>query len=422
MGFIKAFTGALSQTFADQWKDYYVPVSGVSATTALFEAVPQSQNAGVGQNTKGANNIISNGSKIVVPEGMALITMQDGAITGCIAEPGGFIYSSDDPNSRSLFEGDGFFKSTLQTTWERVKFGGQPGSQQLAFYVNLKEIPGLTFGTQETVYWNDSYLEMKAGGMARGTYSLKITNPLLFIKQFVPTKYLQPNAEVFDFADFDNEAGNQLFNEFISSLSGAFARFSREAKQDNVDTMEYIQANQDKFALSMSDEIENSYHWNQERGIQIGKVSVLINYDEKTQEFLDEIRTDDKEIRRARRMGQAYSDNMSGMMAASTSDAMKSAASNEAGAMMGFMGFNMAQQAGANVLGAATQMQQTLKPNTQMQSNIQTGQTEPIKPAEQSTVSQQNPYEKLTEMKKLLDAGIISQADFDAVKNKVLGL
>lgn len=67
-------------------------------------------------------------------------------------------------------------------------------------------------------------------------------------------------------------------------------------------------------------------------------------------------------------------------------------------------------------------MQQTLKPNTQMQSNIQTGQTEPIKPAEQSTVSQQNPYEKLTEMKKLLDAGIISQADFDAVKNKVLGL
>lgn len=413
MGFIKAFTGGLSETFADQWKDYYVPSPGVPATAALFEAKPQGQNAGVGENTKGSNNIISNGSKIVVPEGTALITMQDGAITGCIAEPGGFIFTSDDPNSRSLFAGDGIFKSTLSQTWERVKFGGQAASQQLAFYINLKEILGLTFGTQETVYWNDSYLEMKAGGMARGTYSVRITNPLLFVKQFVPSKYLQPNAPVFDFGDLDNEAGNQLFNEFISSLSGAFARFSREAKLDNSDTMEYIQANQDKFALSMKDEVEEAYHWNTDRGLQIQKVSVLINYDEKTQNFLDEIRSDDKEIRRARRMGQAYSDNMSGMMAAATSDAMKAAAANEAGAMMGFMGFNMAQQAGANIMGAATQMQQAqpAQPTAEVKQ-------ETVQP----TNSAENPYEKLTEMKKLLDAGVITQADFDALKNKLLGL
>ena len=85
MGFIKAFTGALGGTFADQWKDFYVPRADVAGTAALFQAVPQSQNNGRGENYKGNENIISNGSKIVVPEGMALITLQDGQITGLIA-------------------------------------------------------------------------------------------------------------------------------------------------------------------------------------------------------------------------------------------------------------------------------------------------------------------------------------------------
>ena len=87
MGFIKAFSGALSSTFADQWKDFYVPRSDVPSTAAVFQAVTQSQNNGRGENFKGNENIISNGSKIVVPEGTALITMQDGAITGIITEP-----------------------------------------------------------------------------------------------------------------------------------------------------------------------------------------------------------------------------------------------------------------------------------------------------------------------------------------------
>ena len=107
MGFIKAFTGALSGTFADQWKDYLMPRTGVNETAVIFQAIPKAQNAGKGENTKGYENIISNGSKIVVPEGTALITLQDGAITGFIAEPGGYEYRSNDPNSQSIFAGDG---------------------------------------------------------------------------------------------------------------------------------------------------------------------------------------------------------------------------------------------------------------------------------------------------------------------------
>ncbi len=396
MGFIKAFSGALGGTLADQWKDFYGPQSGVSATAALYPAVSHGTNAGRGSNTKGSENIITNGSKIIVPEGSALITVQDGQITGLIAEPGGFEFKSDDPNSQSMFSGDGIVSSTIKQSWERFKFGGQPSTEQLAFYVNLKEIPGNKFGTRETIYWNDSYLEMKAAGMARGTYSLKIEDPLLFVKNFVPQQYLQPDAPVFDFADMDNAAGNQLFDEFVTCLGGAISRFSQQAKTENMDTMDYIQGNQDKFALSMSDEVNNTYQWQENRGLKVVSVSISITYDEKTQEVLDEIRSDDRELRKAKRMGEAYQNNMAGMMASASGQAMQNAASNENGAMMGFMGMNMASQTGTNMMGAVT-------------SNN----------APQSTPS---PQDKLLEMKKLLDAGAITQEDYDKVKKEVLGI
>lgn len=88
MGFVKAFTGALGGSLADQWKDFYMVPEGLSATAAIFPAVVKGTNHGRGENTKGSDNIITSGSKIIVPEGTALITMEDGAITNVVAEPG----------------------------------------------------------------------------------------------------------------------------------------------------------------------------------------------------------------------------------------------------------------------------------------------------------------------------------------------
>jgi len=402
MGFIKAFAGALSGTFADQWKDYYMPRAGVSETAAIFQAVPQAQNNGVGENTKGFNNIISNGSKIVVPEGTALITIQDGAITGFIAEPGGYEFRSNDPNSQSIFAGDGILSPLIKSSWEKVKFGGQPGSQQTAFYVSLKEIAGNKFGTPETIYWNDSFLETKAGGMARGSYSIKIVDPLLFVKNYVPVKYLQPGAPTYDFADMDNESANQLFDEFVATIPAAVTKASMDAREENIDTMDFIQTQKAKFSAVMDAELETEHNWSTERGIKVDNINMLINYDQATQELLAEVRTDDKEIRKAKRMGSAYSDNMAGMMAAASGEAMKNAASNENGAMMGFMGMNMAQQQGANMLGAVN--------------NMQPQQPAPAQPAAE------DPTEKLLNAKKLLDAGAITQEDYDKLKSQILGI
>jgi len=407
MGFIKAFTGALGGTFADQWQDFYMPRQDVPATAALFQAVPQGQNNGRGENTKGNENIISNGSKIVVPEGTALITIQDGAITGMIAEPGGFIFKSDDPNSQSMFAGDGIFGQTLKQTWEKVKFGGQPGSQQLAFYVNLKEIPNNRFGTQSEIYWDDAYFGTQVGAVTRGTYTLKIVDPLLFIKNFVPSQYLQPGAPVFDFADMDNAAGEQLFNEVVGTLSAAFSNYTNDPSKGN--RISKIQGDQIGFAQAMAQAVEDAYQWKTTRGLEIVKTAILaIEYDEDTKELMKDVKKADA---LSGTRGNAF-------MQQAAARGMQAAGENGGGAGMAFMGMGM--QAAGGMMGG---MQQQPTPSSyqpafgQPQQPVQPA---PAQPAE--TAPAQDPTTKLLEMKKLLDAGAISQEEYDKVKAQVLGL
>lgn len=406
MGFIKAFTGALGGTFADQWKDFYVPRSDVPGTAAVFQAVPQSQNNGRGENYKGNENIISNGSKIVVPEGTALITLQDGQITGIIAEPGGFEFRSDDPNSQSMFAGDGIFGQTIKSTWEKVKFGGQPGSQQLAFYVNLKEIPNNKFGTQSEIYWDDAFFGTQVGAVTRGTYTLKIVDPLLFVKNFVPAKYLQPGAPVFDFADMDNDAGTQLFNEVVGSLSAAFSNYTNDPSKGN--RMSKIQGDQIGFAQSLSQAVEDGYQWKSDRGLEIVKTAILaIEYDEDTKELM-------KDVKKADALSGARGNSF---MQQAAARGMQAAGENGGGTGMAFMGMGM--NAVGGMMGA---MQQ---PNTQSTYQSAFAQQQPAQPEQataQAAPASQDPTEKLLNAKKLLDAGAISQEDYDKLKARLLGL
>ena len=385
MGFIKAFAGAIGGTFADQWKDFFVPMSGVPATAGIYPAVPQGTNAGRGENTKGSNNIISNGSKIVIPEGMALITMQEGGITGCITEPGGFVFSSDDPNAKSIFSGDGIVSSLITQSWERFKYGGQPGSQQTAFYVNMKEIPNNRFGTQAEIYWDDAYLNAQVGAVTRGTYTLKIVDPILFIKNFVPANYLS-DGEIFDFADMDNDAGAQLFNEVVSSLSAAFSNYTNDPSKGNRITK--IQGDQIGFAKSLSQAVEEGYQWKTDRGLEIIKVAIqAIEYDEDTRKLLSDVKKADA-LSGAR--GNSF-------MQQSVARGFQAAGENGGGASgMAFMGMGMNAVGGA--MGAFQQ------------------------PVQQPAQEQEDPIEKLKKYKEMLDAGLITQEDYDEQKKKILGV
>ena len=407
MGFIKAFTGALGGSFADQWLDFYKPMPGISATAGIFPAVSQGTNQDRGSNTRASKNIITNGSKIIVPEGTALITIENGMITGIVAEAGGFIYSSDETNSQSIFVGDGVMGSLVQSTWEKIKFGGQPGAEQLAFYVNLKEIPNNRFGTQSEIYWDDAYLGTQVGAVTRGTYTLKIVDPLLFVKNFLPQKYLIEDAPVFDFGDIDNELGEQLFNEVVGSLSAAFSNYTNDPSRGN--RMSKIQGDQIGFAKSLTKAVEDAYQWKTDRGLEIIKTAILaIEYDEDTKKLLSDVKKAD-----------ALSGNRgNSFFQQSVARGMQSAGENGGGAGMAFMGMGMnaagSMAGGLNQPGGANSYQ----PNFGVGQNIP-NQNQQNQQA--SNNAQVDPTEKLIQMKKLLDAGVISQEEFDKVKSDLLG-
>lgn len=393
MGLIKAFSGALMGTFADQWKDYFMPMGNIPATAGLFPAVKQQQNAGRGSNTFGSDNIITNGSTILVPEGTALVIMDQGEVSGFVAEPGGFIFDTQDPNAKSIFSGDGF-GTLFSQTWERFKYGGQPSSNQMAFYVNLKEIPGNRFGTQSEIYWDDAYLGAQVGALTRGMYSLKITDPILFIKQFVPVETFTTSG-IFDFADMDNPAGEQLFTEVVGSLSAAFSMYTNDPSRGNRITR--IQSDQIGFAQSLSAAVEEGYQWKTARGLEIVKVALAaIEYDEDTKKLLSDVKKADA-LSGAR--GNSF-------MQQSVARGFQAAGENPSGngAMnMGFMGMGMGAVGGA-MGGLQQQVPQQQAPAPA-----------PAAPAE-------DPYEKLAKLKKLADAGVITQEEFEAAKAKVLGI
>jgi membrane protease subunit (stomatin/prohibitin family) len=383
MGLIQAVSGAVGGMLADQWKDFYTVPAGLPATAALFAAVPQGSNAGRGSNTKASSNIISNGSKIVVPEGYGLLLFQDGKITGFAAEPGGYEWRSDDPNSKSIFAGDGLVDSLVKQSWERFKFGGQPGSQQAAFFVSLKELPDNRFGTQSEIYWDDGFLNTQVGAVTRGSYTLKIIDPILFVKNFVPASYLQP-GQVFDFTDMDNDAASQLFNEVVGSLAPAFSLYSNDPSKGNRITK--LQQDSLGFARSLSAAVENGYQWKSDRGLVIAKVAIVsIEYDANTRELLQTVQRADA-LTGSRGNANLQASVAAGMQAA-----------GEHGGAAGLVGIGMA----SGMAGGLGSLQQPVAP---------------------SAPAADDPVAKLKKAKEMLDLGLITQADFDAVKAKALGL
>jgi len=386
MGLLKAALGALSGTFADQWKDFYTVPEGLRPTAALFSAVLRGTNAGRGSNTSASEDVITNGSVLVVPEGYALILMQDGAITGLVTVPGAYIWDSEAQDSSSVFVGDDRIGELVKTSWERFKFGGRPQSQQRAFFVSLKELPNNRFATASEIYWDDAYIGAQVGAHTRGSYTLTIADPILFVRNFVPAKYLQP-GQVFDFTDLQNDASQQLFNEVLSSLAPAFARYSNDA--DKGGRITRIQQDSAGFSTSLAAEVERVYRWRSERGLEVTSTAIIsMEYDDHSRELLRTVQRSDALT------GSRGNANLQASVAAG----LEAAGSVEGAA--GIVGLGIASgSAGVD------RLQQ---------------------PAAASPVAAEpaaeDPTAELTRFKGMLDAGLIDQGDYDAVKRRVLGL
>ena len=395
MGLIRATFGAIGGTLADQWKDFHTVPQGLPQTAAVFPAVRRGTNAGRGSNTKASEAIITNGSQIVVPEGYGLLTFEEGALTSVTTDPGGYIWNSDDPASQAVFAGDGIVSPLVKQSWERIKFGGRPGSQQLALFVSLKELPNNKFGTQSPIYWDDGYLNTQAGATTRGTYSLKIVDPVVFVQNLLPASYLQ-NGEIFDFTDADNEAAGQLFSEVVASLAGAFSSYTNDTAMGN--RISSIQRDSVGFSASLSQAVEDAFQWSVHRGLSMAKVAIVgIDYDDQTRELLSTVQRAD-----ALTASRGNSN-----LQASIASGLETAGSVDGSA--GILGLGVA----ASGVGV-TNLQQPPGGATPAASTPPPTAPEPA-PPEDDLVA------RLQELKRAFDAELISQEEYDAARSRALG-
>lgn len=383
MGLIKAFSGAVGGTLADQWKDFFTVPVDVRPTSALFPAVLVGTNAGRGSNTKPSTAVISNGTKVVVPEGYGLLTTQDGGITSFATEPGGYIWDSNDINSQSIFAGDAALEALVNQSWERFKLGGRPTSQQLALFVCLKELPDNKFGTQAEIYWDDAYLKTQVGAVARGSYTLQILDPILFARNFVPATYLQAQ-DVFDFTDPSNPASTQIFSEIVASLSAAFSAYVNDPAKGNRITA--IQRDAVGFAESLSSVVEENYQWLTSRGLAIRRAALIaVDYDADSRELI-------KTIQRADALtGDRGNANLQASVAAGLESA------GESGGAAGILGVGIA----SNSLGLG-------------------GLQQPAENGQPRLDSSGDLISKLRTLKDAFDEGLITQEDYDTARVKLL--
>lgn len=399
MGLIKATVGSVGGSLADQWRDFFTVPSDVTPTLALFPAIQEGQNRGRGSDTKASRAIVTNGSKIIVPEGYGLLLFEDGELTAFTAEPGGYTWDSEDINSASVFTGGGVRGAMIKQSWERFKFGGRPGSQQIPIFVNIKELPNNKFGTTSEIYWDDAYFNAQVGVRTHGTYSLNIVDPVLFTKEVVPATYLQ-GIDPFDFTDRDNPVSSQLFSEVVGSLAAALSAYTNDDSKGHRITK--IQQDSVGFAKSLSEAVEESYRWTAERGLSIFNVTILgIEYTPETQELLQTVQRAD-----------ALAGNRGDVnLQASTAAGIQSAGENDgAGGVLG-----MGIAAGSIGLGGMMQQGREAAPAPEPGSTP-TAQVANAGPDEKDVVT------RLAEFKAALDADLISQEDYDNAKARILGL
>ena len=335
MGLIKAGIGALGGTLADQWKEFFY-CDSLENDVLMIKG--QKRIGGRSSNTKGNDNIISNGSGIAVADGQCMIIVEQGKVVEFCAEPGEFTYdSSTEPSIFTGKLGD-TIKETFKTVGKRFTYGGDTGKDQRVYYFNTKEIMDNKFGTPNPFMFE---VVNKRIGMSRtvqvrcnGIYSYKITDPMLFY-----TKIAGNVKDEYTREDIDS----QLKTEFISALQPAFARLTElelRPAQIPAHTTEL------KDAMNAALKVE----WTDRRGISVESIA------------MNPITLTDEDMKKINQMEDAATMGsnpfmMAGRMTDAQANAMEAAAANEGGAMNGFMGFNMAM--GANGGFNAQQMYQT---------------------------------------------------------------
>lgn len=339
MGLIKAAVGAAGGVMADQWKEFFYCES-MPKEVLVTKGVKRT--SGRSSNTRGSDNIITSGSGIAVADGQCMMIVEQGRVVELCAEPGEFTYdASSEPSvfSGSLSAG---IKNTFAQIGKRFTYGGDAGKDQRVYYFNTKELIDNKFGTPNPIPFrvvdNKIGLDVDVSVRCSGVYSYRIADPLLFYTNVcgnVEQEYTR------------DELDSQLKHEFISALQPAFGKLSDLGLRPN-----QIVAHNTELEDAMNTAL--SAKWGELRGLTV--VSIALG----SVTLPDE---DAEMIKQAQRTAMMRDPTMAAAtLVGAQSDAMKTAAGNSAGAMNGFMGVNMAMNAGgmnAQALYGMSQQQAT---------------------------------------------------------------
>lgn len=348
MGLLKAGAGALGGVLADQWRDFFYCES---LDADVLAAKGEKRTGKRSSNKKGEENVISNGSVIAINEGQCMAIVESGKIVEFSAEPGEFVYdSSTEP---SIFYGKlgEEIKKTFSQIGKRFTFGGDPGKDQRIYYFNTKEITGNKFGTPSPIPFRvvvDEALgyQLSVDLRCSGVYSYKLTDPLLFY-----TNVCGNVADVYERSEIDE----MLKGELLNALQPALAKIS---------AMKISYSEIPAHTIEISSALKEVLlsEWHDRRGLEIvslsfNTVSVPEDQRKKITEWEENAMTQNPNIAAARLVG-------------AQAQAMRDAAKNEGGmgAMGGFFGMSMAQNAGGNTAANLYSMGQQAQPQAPAQS------------------------------------------------------
>lgn len=328
MGIIKAAANMIGGALADQWLEVIEP-DHMGDTTVFTSGVTVRKNDRRSSNTKGTVNTVSDGSVIHVYANQFMMLVDGGKIVDYTAEEGYYVVNN--ASMPSLMNGQ--LDETIDEAFNRFRFGGVTPAQQKVYFVNLQEIKGIKFGTRNPVNYFDNAYNAELFLRAHGTYSVKITNPLLFYKEAIPH-----DRERVDIEDINE----QYLSEFMEALQAAINQMSADGVR-----ISYVTSKGRELSRYMSTILDED--WNRTRGLQIQSVGIAsISYDEESTRLIH-----------MRNQGAMLSDPSvrEGFVQGAAARGLEAAGSNPNGAMAGFIGVNMGAQ-GGSAAGAFSQSNQ----------------------------------------------------------------
>lgn len=377
MGLISAARGAVVGTLADQWVDFFT-AAAFDEQTLIAPGIFQAGNAGRGSNRGASANIITDGSRVAVPENTAVIITDGAGIASVSTEPGYFVFRND--GMPSIFTGSGVYRSLIEQAWKRFKFGGQPGQQQRVYYVNLREIRNLRFGTPGPLPYKDFSLVPPGSAQApvlrlraRGQYSVRVADPIRFFRTFLPA-----NNQSYSLAD--NAAGDQLRQEFITAFQAALQSMSRTTD------IASLASHGPELAAALTNEGGPGGSWLERFGLEVtGTAISVIEYDPASREIMDKY---NKGLLMGGGIGNAYT------QTTFADSAMALAENGDGGA--GMLGFAM----GLGAMGGTL-----------------SGLAQPVAPDAPAAA---DPVAVLGQLKAMLDQGLITPEQYAAKQQEVL--